>query len=152
LRRATQKDIHATERTAINGLQPWTEKGIAGRGVLIDFAAHAEQNGTQVSHFSPHAITLEEILEIAKRRNIEFRTGDILLVRTGYVSAYKALHVDRHKEVASIREWIGVGQSREMTEWLWQRQFAAVVSDSPGFEVRRTFSILNFSYDTDGDA
>jgi hypothetical protein len=30
-------------------------------------------------------------------------------------------------------------QGEETTKWLWERQFAAVVSDSPGFEVRRKY-------------
>lgn len=121
----------------MNGLQPWTEKGIAGRGVLIDFASFAEKRGIQVSHFSPHAITLEDILSVAQEQGSEFRTGDILFLRTGYVAAYKILNETRKKGVASVREWCGLGQSRATTEWLWQNQFAAVASDSPGFEVRR---------------
>ncbi|KAJ8110817.1 hypothetical protein OPT61_g6436 [Boeremia exigua] len=133
---ATQKDVHASERTAVNSLQPWTEKGLAGRGVLIDFASYAEKTGIPVLHFSPHAITLEDVLTIAKEQGVEFRTGDVLFLRTGYVAAYKALDAEKRKDVASVKEWCGLGQGRATTEWLWQNQFAAVVSDSPGFEVR----------------
>lgn len=104
---------------------------------MIDFASYAERKGMQISHFSPYAITLADILEVVKEQNIELRIGDILMLRTGYVSAYRALSVDRRKEVATVKEWCGLGQSKETTEWLWQNQFAAVVSDSPGFEVRR---------------
>lgn len=76
------------------------------------------------------------MLQVASDQGIEFRTGDILFLRTGYTSAYKSLEASRRKEVAALREWCGLGQSQATTGWLWERQFSAVVSDSPGFEVR----------------
>ena len=136
----TQDDVHASSRTTANGLQPWTEQGIAGRGVLVDFAGFAERNGIDLAHFAPHAITVEQVVEIAREQKTEFRTGDILFLRTGYIKAYRGLSQDKRDEVASVREWCGLGQSRSTTEWLWQNQFSAVVSDSPGFEVRRKFT------------
>jgi hypothetical protein len=90
-----------------------------------------------VNHFAGHAISVEDVLAIAEEQGVEFRTGDVLFLRTGYVAAYKALDAQDRERVSNVREWCGLGQSRETTEWLWKRQFAAVVSDSPGFEVRR---------------
>jgi kynurenine formamidase len=107
---------------------------------LVDYASFAKAKGIHISHFTSHAVTLSDVLSVAKEQGTEFRTGDILLLRTGYVEAYKDLDVDQKNGLASVKEWCGLGQSRETTEWLWQRQFAAVVSDSPGFEVRRKFS------------
>lgn len=91
-------------------------------------------------HFAAHAITLQDVLAIAEEQNVEFCTGDVFFLRTGYVAAYQALSPEQRDNVAEVREWIGLGQSRETTEWLWKRQFAAVCSDSPGFEVRRECS------------
>lgn len=135
--RATQADVHAGERTTVNGLQPWTKKGLAGRGVLIDFASYAAKNGINVSHFSPHAITLADVKAVAQNQGVSFREGDVLFLRTGYVKAYADLSSDDRIKVSGVKEWCGLGQGQETTEWLWERQFAAVVSDSPGFEVRR---------------
>ncbi|OJJ88813.1 uncharacterized protein ASPGLDRAFT_31921 [Aspergillus glaucus CBS 516.65] len=64
------------------------------------------------------------------------RTSIVLFLRTGYAAGYKGLDAEERERVSGVREWCGLGQSRETTEWLWQRQFAAVASDSPGFEVR----------------
>ncbi|KAL3475207.1 hypothetical protein BJX99DRAFT_259673 [Aspergillus californicus] len=134
----TQTDIHASPRTEINSLQSWCSRGIAGRGVLIDYVSYAQRRGidTAIDHFSPHAITLEDVLSIASDQNVEFRPGDLLFLRTGYVAAYKALDTSGRERVANVREWCGLAQSRQTTQWLWERQFAAVASDSPGFEVR----------------
>lgn len=135
--RTTQAQIHATGRTSINGLQSWSSRGLAGRGVLIDYASYAKRRGIDVKQFSGHAIPIKDVLAIAKEQNVEFRQGDVLFLRTGYVAAYKELDGSRRERVSGVREWCGLGQSRETTEWLWERQFAAVASDSPGFEVRR---------------
>lgn len=137
--RTTQAEIHASSKTSVNGLQAWALRGIAGRGVLIDYSAYARRHNLDVQHFSPHAISVEDILSIATEQAVEFRTGDVLFLRTGYVAGYKELDKAGREKVASVREWCGLGQSRETTEWLWERQFSAVASDSPGFEVRREF-------------
>ena len=99
--------------------------------------SYAERNGLQVSHFEGFAITLDQVLAIAAEQKLELHTGDILFLRTGFTTAYKTLDQDQRRDVASRKEWCGLGQSRETTEWLWKRQFAAVASDSPGFEVKR---------------
>ena len=145
IRSATQEDIHSAAQTAVNGLQPWTERGLMGRGVLIDFVSYAERNGIQVSHFEGFAITLDQVLAIAAEQKLELHTGDILFLRTGFTTAYKTLNEDQRCDVASRKEWCGLGQSRETTEWLWKRQFAAVASDSPGFEVKRKPKNLHLS-------
>ncbi|KIA75795.1 hypothetical protein HK57_00409 [Aspergillus ustus] len=132
----TQNDIHASSRTPINGMQAWCSRGLAGRGVLVDYAGYARRHGIRIDHFGGHAITLKHLLAAATEQGVEFRTGDVLFLRTGYVAAYQELDKAGRERVAQVREWCGLGQSRETTEWLWERQFAAVASDSPGFEVR----------------
>ncbi|CAI4220200.1 unnamed protein product [Parascedosporium putredinis] len=132
----TQEEIHSAPRTAINGLQTWNSKALAGRGVLIDYASYAKRQGISVDHFTPHGITLESVRAIAEEEGIEFRSGDVLFIRTGYAAAYQTLDSEGRTRVSGVREWCGLAQSRQTTEWLWERQFAAVASDSPGFEVR----------------
>ncbi|KAH7030581.1 uncharacterized protein B0I36DRAFT_408590 [Microdochium trichocladiopsis] len=134
----TQADIHCSPRTDLNSLQPWTEKGIAGRGVLIDYASWAHQQGRPSSQycFQGFGIPIGEVKELVSDLKLDLRPGDVLFLRTGYVQAYGALTEEGRKDVAQKREWIGLAQSRETTEWLWDNQFAAVVSDSPGFECR----------------
>jgi hypothetical protein len=101
----------------------------------------AQRRGIDVQHFKPHGIEIEDVKTILKEQGTEPRVGDVLFLRTGYVGAYKLLDESQRKEVASVREWCGLAQGEGTTEWLWDRQFAAVVSDSPGFEVRRKYTI-----------
>ena len=108
-----------------------------GRGVLIDFVSYAERNGIRISHFEGFAITLDQVIGIAAEQKLDFHAGDIFFLRTGFTTTYKTLDTDQRHDVATRKEWCGLGQSQGTTEWLWKRQFAAVASDSPGFEVRR---------------
>ncbi|OAA68634.1 hypothetical protein SPI_00829 [Niveomyces insectorum RCEF 264] len=132
----TQADIHAQARTAPNGLQAWSERCIAGRGVLVDYASWAARQGRAVQYFQKHPITVDDVKAIVAEEGLTIQPGDILFLRTGYAAAYQLLSRDERAEVAGVREWIGLGQGRATTEWLWDNQFAAVASDSPGFECR----------------
>lgn len=123
----------------MNGLQSWSAKGLAGRGVLIDYASYARRNGVNIDHFAPHAITLPSVKAIAEEQGVKFRTGDVLFLRTGYAGAYQELSQDDRVKVSGVREWCGLAQSKDTTEWLWECQFAAVACDAPGFEVRREY-------------
>ena len=61
----------------------WAKKGIVGRGVLIDYYSYAQEQGIDYEPWSYHKITVADIKAIAMKSGIEFRTGDILLLRTG---------------------------------------------------------------------
>jgi hypothetical protein len=136
----TQADIHdANISNPINGLHTWSKRGIAGRGVLIDFASWAAKQGLSYESFAQYSITIDVVLKIAAEQNVTFQEGDILFLRTGYVKAYSKLSSAEQATVASVKAWIGLGQSKETTEFLWKNQFAAVASDSPGFECRRKY-------------
>jgi kynurenine formamidase len=140
----TQEQIHSASRTDVNSLQPWTTRNLAGRGVLIDYAAYAKRQGISYEAFSAHPITIADVEAIAKEQGVTFNTGDVLFLRTGYVASYKAADQAK-RELAAEGKWVGLSQGREAVEWLWNKQFAALVADCPGFEMIRelTLSVAN---------
>ncbi len=81
--RVTQDDIYAADETPINGINAWASKGIAGRGVLIDYFSWAQEKGIKYDPTKTHPITLEEIKMIIAEKNITLRVGDIFFLRTG---------------------------------------------------------------------
>lgn len=89
---------------------------------------------------SSHSISLQQVQTIAQEQGVEFRTGDVLFLRTGYVAAYKRLTSEQRVAVTKTKKWCGLAQGRDVTAWLWERQFAAVASDTPGFEVERKWT------------
>ena len=114
---------------------------MAGRGVLIDFVSWAIEHGKSYQTFEQYGIRLDDIKAVAKAQGTQFQRGDILLLRTGYIAAYNKLTAEQRAAVATVKEWCGVAQSEQATEWLWDCQFAAVASDSPGFECRREYDL-----------
>ena len=113
----------------------WSKAGgIAGRGVLIDYFAYAQRHNIKYKIPGRHPITQIDIENVAKEQNLEFRPGDILLVRTGYVNWHDNASHEERIIGTDLHEYPGVEGSEECAEWLWNQHFAAVASDSPAFE------------------
>ncbi|PLN75302.1 hypothetical protein BDW42DRAFT_41905 [Aspergillus taichungensis] len=120
------------------GLQHWAREGIAGRGVLIDYATWAEKKGIKYSTFSTHQVRLADILEIARECNITFQKGDILLVRVGVTKEWDTIMTDAQKQEYSNNPsplHAGVEGTTDVLRWLWDTGFAAIASDSISWEV-----------------
>lgn len=120
------------------GLQHWARKGITGRGVLLDYASWAVENGIQYSAFSDHVISLNELRRVAKKHEIEFKRGDILLVRSGMTQEWdERMDVEKKREysISNSPKHVGVEATTEMLRWIWDTGFAAVAGDAISFEV-----------------
>lgn len=115
-----------------NGMQAWANHGIVGRGVLIDYWEFAKKS---YDPNTTHRITLKEILEIAKLQNIEFKYGDILIIRSGWVDDYNKLDSEARETLAKAKPaFVGVEQTEEMLDFLHDNYFSAVAGDTPAFE------------------
>ena len=68
----------------------WAQHGICGRGVLLDLVSYYEADGSQIPYdpWTTHAIPLADILQCAKKQGVEFRLGDILLLRMGFIRRF----------------------------------------------------------------
>jgi hypothetical protein len=113
------------------GMHHWAARGIAGRGVLLDAVADSERRGAPWSPFDGVALSPDDLGGIARRQNVSLRRGDILIVRTGWAAAYRALPVtDRPPPSA----WNGLSAAEDMAEFLWDTGIALVGSDNPAVE------------------
>ncbi len=134
----TGVDIEDRSNTRI-GIQHWAKEGIAGRGVLIDYASWAEKNGVKYSTLSNHEIKLSHILEIAKECKITFQKGDIVLIRTGFTNEWdNTLTAEDKKNYAenpASMQHAGVEATEDVLRWIWDEGFAAVAGDSVSWEV-----------------
>ncbi|KAM5354131.1 hypothetical protein ACJ41O_000781 [Fusarium nematophilum] len=112
-------------------------KTITGRGVLLDWFSWAQQNNIPIDPFSGHAIPLSELLAVADAQRVHFRPGDILLVRTGWVKAFRALPKLAQDALAHrpTRSSCGLDASLDAVRWHWENAFAAVASDTVAYEV-----------------
>jgi hypothetical protein len=110
--------------------------GITGRGVLLDYADWASTKSISVSALASEPITLQNLQQVVKDHNLDFRKGDILFIRCGFTAAYNKLNDAQRKDLAlrPSPDFTGVEATEGMVRWLWDHQFAAVAGDAPSFE------------------
>lgn len=131
---ATAAEILRGER---NGIEAWAQRGIAGRGVLLDVSRALAESGRPLDPGSSTALTVAD-LELARRRaGIAFRSGDVVVIRTGFLEWY--LEQDQAARTAMAAPGkltaAGIEHTESMAEYVWDSGAAAFVSDAPGLEV-----------------
>jgi kynurenine formamidase len=116
------------------GIQVWAERGIAGRGVLLDVARFLEGRGTPLDPRSNTSIGADILDATAHEQGVSIEVGDILLVRTGWVGWYESLDPDDQDAASNDAPQPGVEPGRATAAWLWDRGIAAVAADNMSFE------------------
>ena len=121
---------------ARNGIEHWARRGIAGRGVLIDFQRFAAHQGIRFSPGERYGIRAEQLEAAASWQGLGFQPGDILLLRTGWIEWYSSLNEAQKTELAvpGALQVGGLEQSDDSLRFLWDNHFAAIASDNPDFE------------------
>ena len=123
-------DVPASSITTLGGsprlsIHRIAEKGVVGRGVLLDIAGlHGVERLEAGFRILPEALERAEA-----QQGVRVGPGDILLVRTGWI---------RHFTVDNDVEpfWRGEpGIGLECAAWLHGREVAAIASDNWGVEV-----------------
>lgn len=81
-------------------------------------------------------IPVSDLEKVAVSQGVTFSPADILFIRTGYIPAFDALPTaDAAAYATNIpNAAIGVKACEQSLRWIWEKQFAAVVGDMPGFE------------------
>lgn len=135
--------VSTTEENQMPTLDHWHEQGgLVARGVLIDFKSWYEKKANAegksgeeaICHpFNGHRISVADIEAIAKDQNVEFRFGDLLIVRTGMTEVFSAPTPADFAMLQKV-QLSGVEGSIAMAKWLWNHHFAAVASDNVSFE------------------
>src|SRR5215468_2056883 len=104
-----------------------TRDKIVGRGVLLDVARHKGVRALDPGY----AITIDDLEGTAARAGVTVESGDILLVRTGFMSGYLEKGSWDHFDLDS-----SPGVSVHVAPWLHAREVAAIASDNYAVEVR----------------
>jgi len=99
-------------------------RGVVGRGVLIDVARHRG-----VEHLPRNErVEPEELDRVLAAQGVELRTGDIVVVRTGWLAQFPA-----HAEARVWRSGCP-GLDWTCAEWLHRHDVAAVAADNTAVE------------------
>lgn len=119
------------------GIEHWARHGIVGRGVLLDVARWAAESGRPLPSDEAVPIMVADLEATLAHQNVQPRAGDILMLRTGYVEAYRRRSPQEQQRLVHVARspHPGLYAGEEMAEFLWDSGAAAVVADNVAVEV-----------------
>ncbi len=120
-----------------HGMHHWAQRAIVGRGVLADVGRWRESQGRPIRCGDPDVIEVADVKATLEAQKVAVEVGDILLVRTGWVSWYRSLDEAGRQAQAERRVGpsCGLRPGEASAEFLWNLHIAAVAADNPAFEV-----------------
>jgi kynurenine formamidase len=133
------------------GIEHWARRGILGRGVLIDIERHFSTS-QPIDPEAKRSITPEEIEACAAQQGVELQSGDVVLLRTGWLTWHRNLPAERREALRGrmIGENAigipGLDAGQATAAWLWDRQIAAMASDNPGLEAMPVDAEVGFQH------
>jgi hypothetical protein len=124
------------------GIQQAAQKGIAGRGVLLDWAEYAEASNISYDAFAGRGISAAEWDAVAAWQGLPSnwsKPGDFLIIRTGWTKKFNTLNQTEVETLPWLAgpngmESIGFLGSDDSLAWLWEKKLALVGADNPAFE------------------
>lgn len=127
-----------------NTIDHWARRGIVGRAVLLDVPRAFEANGQSYDPSSSIELTPAD-LELARlHAGVEFETGDILLLRTGFVGWYAAQDPATRRSLPRSLTAPGLAHSEDVCRYLWDAHVAGIATD--------TFAVEAWPADTSAQA
>jgi len=115
-------DVYGDFGWAVNGMEH--SRPVIGRGILLDVAA-----AKGVAHLPDrYEITPEDVRLTAESQGAELRSGDSVLVRTGWMKAWYATSPETY-----FVSQPGVGPDASL--WLYDQGMALLGTDTSGTEV-----------------
>ncbi|KAL9638689.1 MAG: hypothetical protein Q9164_001397, partial [Protoblastenia rupestris] len=130
----------------------WSDHGIAGRGILLDWRSYADKKDIPFNSYDADRISYSDLEACGRDQGIDIRPsseggdiqiGDMLFIRSGFIQAYHSKPPEERNELAlrphiigpdDGQRWAGLKQEMPMVEWLHDCYFATVAGDCPAFE------------------
>lgn len=120
-------------KTTIGGMSkasvlPIAERGVVGRGILIDMARHRKKSVLDPGETFTH----EDLMAAAAAQNTTIEKRDVLVVRTGWIgSFYERDRVEFYKNFVEP----GLTYSLELAQWFQAMEIPNLVTDTIANEV-----------------
>jgi hypothetical protein len=135
------------------GMDVMARHGIVGRGVLVDAERFARARGESYAADQRIPIGPDRLDAILAAQGTKLRDGDILLLRTGWLTWYLGLDAagraalqGQQRGGDDAMQCPGLEPSVAMAAWLWNHRISAVAADNPALEalsVRRAEGFLH---------
>jgi hypothetical protein len=118
-----------------HGIHHWAARGIVARAVVADVGRWREAEGRPLRYDASDAIEPDDVTACLADQGVEVETGDVLLVRTGWLTWYRTL--DPIGRAALVDDLVipGLRPGRDTARMLWDLHIAAVAADNPSLEM-----------------
>jgi kynurenine formamidase len=107
---------------------PIAERGIAGRGILLDVARYRGKPWLDKGETFSH----EDLEQVARAQGVTIAPHDILLIRTGFLEYFYASALEEFYEDFNEP---GLAYSKELVEWFRQKEIPNLATDTIANEV-----------------
>jgi kynurenine formamidase len=119
-------------RTTIGGLdkasvEPIAERGVVGRGILLDIARFRGKNALDTGETFTH----EDLQECARAQGVEIEKHDILLIRTNFLQGF----YDKGDAFYEGFNEAGLTYSPALVQWFQEMEIPNLVTDTIANEV-----------------
>eukprot|EP00871_Galdieria_phlegrea_P002202 jgi/Galph1/2983/GphlegSOOS_G1601.1 len=109
-------------------IEPIAERGVVGRGVLIDMARFRGKSRLDKGE----RITLNDLKKAAEQQGVTIEKHDILLIRTAFLQSFYELST---KEFYDDLNEPGMTYSSELVQWFHQMEIPALCTDTMANEM-----------------
>lgn len=120
-----------------HGVDHWAQRGLAGRAVLCDVGAWRAAVGRPLRYDEPDPIEVSDLEAALAAQGTAVGEGDVLLVRTGWISWYEGLSAAERVALAEpgALRTPGLAPTQDTVAFLWDLHIAALGADNPAVEV-----------------
>lgn len=112
------------------GIQNVAQRGIVGRGLLLDLEFYRESVGRPIDQQSNEQLGVEDLEGALDLQGNQITPGDILLIRTGWLAHIKKFGRDLSRPVQSP----GLAQDESIAQWIWDNQVSVAAADNIALE------------------
>jgi len=123
----------AVDEDGALGIHVASRRGIAGRGVVVGVAAHAERRGTPLDMTQRILIGPDLLDATIAEQGVALGTGDLLLLRTGWSGWYLGLPEEDRPPISAVRQ-PGLEPTENMAAWVWDHHLGGVIADNVAVE------------------
>ncbi|MEW6296482.1 MAG: cyclase family protein [Thermodesulfobacteriota bacterium] len=135
------------------GIEHWARHGIIGRGVLLDAAGYLERQGTPLDATKKFSMDGAFLEQVAQAERLTLEPGDIVLLRTGWLTWYKGLDEAGREALRGTLHpgegglaCPGLDASQETAAWVWDHQIAAMAADNVALEALPVDATVGFQH------
>lgn len=103
-------------------LNHWHKRGgLVARGVFIDYKRYADEEGIKFNPYDADSFTTDDIEKVAKKQGVEFKPGDVIIIRSGFTEGLTDVSAEKQDELLGTHRACGVTGDEATAKWFWNK-------------------------------